>query len=150
MTNRSQALAGFGYFEVGYAPMDALHREFHDLLADLQQPGDEGEKLLALHEHLLRHCSQEESWMRGSNFPACACHAREHEMLLEVVAEVRRRFDAGDSDIVTRLSQELPQWFELHASAMDAALAEHLRGADAALAERPVPAMAAPLCAPLG
>ncbi len=127
MTDCAPLEAGFGDFAVGFAPMDELHREFHDLLVDLQLPGDHGEKLLALHDHLLRHCGQEEHWMRTSGFPACACHAREHEMLLEVVADVRRRFDAGDSEIATRLAQELPQWFELHASAMDAALAAHLQ-----------------------
>jgi len=131
MTINAQTVTDFGYFEVGYEPMDALHREFHDLLAALQQPGDEGENLLALHEHLLRHCSQEERWMRASKFPACDCHEAEHEMLLEVVAEVRRRFDAGDSEIVTRLAQELPQWFEVHANTMDAALAVHLRDREA-------------------
>ena len=65
--------------------------------------------------------------MVDSNFPACACHAREHETLLEVISEVRRRFDAGDSDIVQRLAEELPRWFEHHANTMDAALAVHLR-----------------------
>lgn len=132
MTSNEESVSDLGYFEVGYAPMDAVHREFHGLLMALQQPGDEGEKLLALHEHLLRHCAQEERWMRESNFPACQCHQSEHEMLLEVIAEVRRRFDAGDSEIVARLAQELPQWFEVHANAMDAALAVHLREWNAA------------------
>jgi hemerythrin-like metal-binding protein len=132
MTIEAQMVSDFGYFEVGFEPMDAIHREFHDLLAALHQAGDEGEKLLALHEHLLRHCSQEERWMRDTSFPARAAHEREHEMLLEVVAEVRRRFDAGDSEVVTRLAQELPHWFELHANSMDAALAVHLRNLDTA------------------
>jgi hemerythrin len=117
----------FGYFAVGFAPMDDIHREFHDLLEALYEPGDQGDKLVALHEHLLRHCAQEERWMRDSNFPASDSHEREHEMLLEVVAEVRRRFDAGDSEIVVRLARELPYWFEAHANAMDAGLAVHLR-----------------------
>jgi hemerythrin-like metal-binding protein len=128
MTNTAQSVSDFGYFEVGYEPMDEIHREFHDLLQELADPGDQGEKLLALHEHLLHHCAREERWMRESNFPACACHQREHEMLLEVVAEVRRRFDSGDSEIVVRLARELPQWFAVHANAMDAGLAVHLRG----------------------
>jgi len=128
MNNPAAALMDLGYFEVGFEPMDAIHREFHDLLAALFVRGDEGEKLLALHEHLLRHCAQEERWMEESQFPSCECHRREHEMLLEVVSEVRRRFDAGDSEIVVRLAHELPQWFEVHANAMDAALAVHLRG----------------------
>ena len=125
--SQTGTVADLGYFAVGFAPMDAIHREFHDLLTALEEPGDQGEKLLALHEHLLRHCSQEERWMVDSNFPACACHAREHETLLEVISEVRRRFDAGDSDIVVSLAEELPRWFEHHANTMDAALAVHLR-----------------------
>ena len=120
-------IVDLGYFAVGFAPMDDIHREFHELLGALAEAGDQGEKLLALHEHLLRHCSQEERWMIDSAFPACACHAREHETLLEVVSEVRRRFDAGDSDIVRSLAEELPRWFEQHANTMDAALAVHLR-----------------------
>jgi len=124
---QSAVHADLGYFEVGFEPMDALHREFHDLVSALDEPGDQGEKLLALHEHLLRHCTQEERWMAESAFPACACHAREHEMLLEVIAEVRRRFDAGDSEVVLRLAEELPVWFQAHANGMDAALAVHLR-----------------------
>jgi len=142
MTSNEESVSDLGYFEVGYAPMDDVHREFHSLLTALQQPGDEGEKLLALHEHMLRHCAQEERWMRESNFPACQCHQNEHEMLLEVIAEVRRRFDAGDSEIVARLAQELPQWFEVHANAMDAALAVHLREWEAAGAQN---AKAAPI-----
>jgi len=137
MADKTEGALDLGYYEVGFGPMDALHREFHDLLAALSQPGDEGEKLLALHEHLLRHCSQEERWMRETNFPACACHEREHEMLLEVVAEVRRRFDAGDTEIVARLAGELPGWFEAHANAMDAALAVHLRNLEGASIPNP-------------
>ncbi len=128
MSDIAQGVSDFGYFEVGFEPMDEIHREFHDLLVALGEAGDQGEKLLALHEHLLRHCAQEERWMRESNFPACDCHQREHEMLLEVVAEVRRRFDSGDSEIVDRLARELPEWFAVHANAMDAGLAVHLRG----------------------
>ena len=127
MQEVTQAAQDLGYFQVGFEPMDAIHREFYDLLAALAQPGDEGEKLLALHEHLLGHCAEEERWMEETRFPACECHKQEHEMLLEVVAEVRRRFDAGDCEIVSRLAQELPRWFEVHANAMDAGLAVHLR-----------------------
>ncbi len=116
-----------GGFAAGFGPMDRIHREFHGLIAGLGDAGDEGEKLLALHEHLLRQCAQEERWMRESGFPASDGHLREHEMLLEVVSEVRRRFDAGDSEVVVRLAEELPQWFEAHNNTMDAGLAVHLR-----------------------
>jgi hemerythrin len=117
------------FFEVGFEPMDELHRQFSELLAALCAPdaGDYGGLLLALHEHLLRHCTLEEQWMADSGFPSCACHRQEHEMLLEVVAEARRRVDAGDVEVARRLAEELPRWFETHANTMDAALAFYLR-----------------------
>ena len=117
------------FFEVGFEPMDELHRQLRDVLVALASPdgGDHGVLLLKLHEHLLQHCAVEERWMKGSDFPSCACHRQEHEMLLEVVSEVRRRFDAGDVEVVQRLAEELPHWFEIHANTMDAALAFHLR-----------------------
>jgi hemerythrin-like metal-binding protein len=121
------AIPDLGLYQVGYEPMDEIHREFHELLTALAQPGDEGEKLLALHEHLLHHCHEEERWMTESRFPSCACHRQEHAILLDVVAEVRRRFDAGDGDVVQRFAAELPGWFQTHANEMDAALALHLR-----------------------
>lgn len=129
------------FFEVGFEPMDELHREFRDILVQLAAPGgaDYGDLLLKLHEHLLEHCRTEERWMKGSDFPSCACHRQEHEMLLEVVSEVRRRFDAGDVEVVQRLAVELPRWFEIHANTMDAALAVHLRdhgGAELAVRNR--------------
>src|SRR6266699_3754610 len=128
-TSGTDGTMQMGFFEVGYQPMDDLHREFRDLLIALASPegGYHGETLLALHEHLLRHCAEEDRWMKGTDFPSCACHRQEHEMLLEVVSEVRRRFDAGDVEVVQRLAAELPRWFEIHASTMDAALALHLR-----------------------
>jgi len=118
-----------GFFNVGYEPMDELHEEFRDLMIALASPdvGDYGLPLVEIHEHLLRHCTAEERWMREYGFPAYDCHKQEHDMLLEVVSEVRRRYDAGDNEIVQRLAQELPHWFEVHANTMDAALGFFLR-----------------------
>jgi hemerythrin len=127
-----------GFFEIGFEPMDELHRQFRELVLALAAPegGNHGEALLALHEHLLRHCALEEQWMKDSDFPSCACHRQEHEMLLEVVAEVRRRFDAGDLEVVQRLAEELPRCFEVHANTMDAALAFHLHDRARAAADQ--------------
>jgi hemerythrin len=44
-----------------------------------------------------------------------------------VISEVRRRCDAGDVEIVQRLAEELPTWFEVHGNTMDAALAFHMK-----------------------
>ena len=126
------AIAGTpAFYAVGFEPMDAIHREFHDRLSAFAAPGDECEKLLALHEHLIEHFRQEERWMTESSFAACSCHRQEHTILLDVLAEVRRRFDAGDGEVVARFAQELPLWFQTHADEMDAALARHLQSREA-------------------
>jgi hemerythrin len=115
---------------VGFKPIDDLHREFEDILTALNDPAeaDYGQDLLALHEHLLRHCSTEESFMMQENYPHLARHKRAHENLLESVSEVRRRFDAGDIEAVRRYAADLMNWFAIHASSEDAELAGFLKG----------------------
>jgi hemerythrin-like metal-binding protein len=130
-------LAALGSYVVGYEPMDESHREISALVEGLGTAADQGERLLALHELLLRHCADEERWMRESAYPEAAAHQREHEMLLEVVAEVRRRFDSGDAEAVDRLARQMPLWLVRHGESMDTGLAAHLRGAGIVAARRP-------------
>lgn len=115
---------------VGFKPIDDLHREFQAIVDALTDPAeaDYGTHLLALHEHLLRHCAVEEQWMRDEGYPHDARHRQAHEALLESVAEMRRRFDANDLDAVRRFGAELMQRFAAHAADEDAALAAYLRG----------------------
>ena len=115
---------------VGFKPIDDLHREFQAILDALNDPGEAefGEDLLALHEHLLRHCSTEEQFMLQENYPHYERHKRAHEYLLESVAEARRRSDANDIAGVQRFSKELMSWFAIHAQTEDAELAGFLKG----------------------
>ena len=94
---------------VGFKPIDDLHKEFESILEALNDPAeaDYGAHLLALHEHLLRHCDTEESFMLQENYSHYARHKRAHEHLLDSVSEVRRKFDAGDVDAVHRYSSDL-------------------------------------------
>jgi len=116
---------------VGFKPIDDLHREFQSILDALNDPGEAeyGEDLLALHEHMLRHCATEEQYMLQENYPHYARHKRAHEHLLESIAEARRKFDANDLDGVHRFSHELMSWFAIHAQQEDAELAGFLKGA---------------------
>lgn len=115
---------------VGFKPIDDLHREFQAILDALNDPAEAafGEDLLALHEHLLRHCATEEQFMLQENYPHYRRHKRAHEHLLESVAEARRKFDANDLDGVHRFSTELASWFAIHAQTEDAELAGFLKG----------------------
>lgn len=115
---------------VGFKPIDDLHKEFQAILDALNDPreGDYGEDLLALHEHLLRHCGLEEQWMLQENYEHYARHKRAHELLLESVSDIRRRFDGGDVEAVRRYCADLMNWFAIHAHEEDAPLADWLKG----------------------
>lgn len=116
--------AGAPAIPLGYTPIDALHAEFDACVAVLTDAPAERltAALSALRAHLLRHFGDEERWMRESGFPAFDCHKREHDKVLNVVAEAERRCTEGDEDVVRRLAVELPNWFAIHATTMDAAL----------------------------
>lgn len=122
--------AGAPAILLGYAPIDALHAEFDACVVALTDAPAERLRaaLGALRVHLLRHFGDEQRWMRESEFPAFDCHKREHDKVLDVLAEVERRFAGGDEEVVRRLAAELPQWFAIHASTMDAALVAWLGG----------------------
>jgi len=114
---------------LGHAGIDQLHAEWDAVLAEMRLAQGRHAMATALRgliDHLEHHFGAEEAWMRDSAFGPMGCHQREHSQVLEVVREVLRRFEAGDEEIAGRLAQELPHWFSVHASTMDAVLAEHL------------------------
>ncbi|ATE58963.1 hemerythrin domain-containing protein [Thauera sinica] len=116
--------------ENGLERMDATHREFVDHYNTVAEAlkGDRGAFLAAYDafvEHTEAHFAQENRWMEAVNFPAC--HRGEHERVLAVLRDIRKRAAGGDMFLARRLVEELPQWFDGHTNGMDAALAFHLQ-----------------------
>lgn len=111
---------------LGLAPMDATHQEFVDCYNALAAADDEDfvARLDAFIEHSVAHFEQENVWMAAVNFPGC--HKAEHDRVLAVLRDVRKRAVDGDMALGRRLVEEIPPWFESHASGMDAALAFHI------------------------
>lgn len=111
-----------------YAPMDDTHKEFVSLCAALSenQPETFLARLDALITHSIAHFEQENQWMRETGFPPAACHQREHDTVLEVMNEVRRRVELGEADLGQRLAEEMPMWFEHHVDTMDNMLAQFM------------------------
>lgn len=109
------------------APMDETHREFVDCYnavasatADQLLPAFD-----ALIAHTEAHFGLENRWMEAVDFPGC--HRAEHDRVLAVMHDIRRRVAAGDTFFCKRLVEELPAWFRNHVDGMDAALAFHLQ-----------------------
>ncbi len=114
-------------FELGVTRMDNTHREFIEFYNALvgAAPEEFLDRFDAFIDHTVAHFDQENRWMEHVNFPAC--HRAEHDRVLAVMRDVRKRVEQGDAFLGKRLLEELPPWFENHASTMDAALAFHLQ-----------------------
>ncbi|MDY0046802.1 MAG: hemerythrin domain-containing protein [Thauera propionica] len=113
--------------ENGLARMDDTHREFVELYNVVANAGPDD--FLAAYDafvaHTEAHFAQENRWMEAVNFPGC--HRAEHDRVLAVLHDIRKRVAAGDTFFAKRLVQELPAWFDHHTNGMDAALAFHLQ-----------------------
>lgn len=110
---------------LGYAEMDAEHRDFVIRVQALQQaePAQVAERLAAFAEHARRHFGAEDAWMLDTDFPARDCHIDEHAAVLKSVEEVQALVAQGNTAIVRSLADELARWFPGHADYLDSALA---------------------------
>lgn len=113
---------------LGHGPMDALHREFVDLVAALQHSDDAGlpAALDRMIEHLRAHFGEEDEAMRETEFPPRDCHIDEHAAVLRSADEVRARLAAGACDAARSFTAALAEWFPGHAVHLDSALAHWL------------------------
>jgi len=110
--------------------MDDTHREFVDLLAQVETANDEA--LLThwrtLVDHTDEHFTREDQWMQATRFSSSNCHSMQHKVVLQVMREGITLAQAGDLGAIRQMTRELAIWFAQHAQSMDAALALHLRG----------------------
>lgn len=110
--------------------MDAIHHEFVDLLAAVEdalehEPDALAPRFTRLLDHTVEHFAQEERWMAAIGFAAENCHTFQHKHVLDVLREVKGVIGTtGDAQILRRLIAELANWFPAHAQMMDAALVE--------------------------
>lgn len=114
--------------ELDVPAMDATHREFVDLLQQVEAAEDG--QLLALWTHLIAHTeahfAQEDRWMEATGFSTGNCHSTQHRVVLDIMREGRARGEGGDLTMIRGMTPELASWFSYHAQTMDAALAQHM------------------------
>ncbi|MDR2128150.1 MAG: hemerythrin [Burkholderiaceae bacterium] len=109
--------------------MDAVHRQFVDLLAIVEAAPDADllahwEKLI---EHTQAHFDAEDRYMQATHFAAANCHTAQHHMVLQVLRKGLAMGQAGDLTPIREMTRELCVWFVQHTDTMDTALAGHLQ-----------------------
>jgi hemerythrin-like metal-binding protein len=118
-----------------FEPMDAVHREFVDLLAQAQNAPDATlpQAWAAVVKHTEQHFGREDEWMRKTRFSSADNHILQHRVVLNVLREGLAMAQTGQMESVREMAGELGVWFAKHTQSLDAALALHMR-------REPVPA----------
>lgn len=109
--------------------MDDTHREFIELLNRLAD-APEDRMLAVLDEfiaHTEAHFGQEQRWMEQMAFTATECHVNDHQGVMQVALEVRKRAAAGETRFGPVLAKAVAEWFATHASSMDHVLALYMK-----------------------
>lgn len=118
-----------GFILVDHDPIDYDHDEFVMLLSRLNTADNNDFPALfqQLFEHTEQHFERENRFMEQSAFPAQTEHKGEHLRVLGEFKQFKKRVDKGMIAFGRSFARErLPQWFELHVTTMDSALAAHL------------------------
>ncbi|MDP1684861.1 hemerythrin domain-containing protein [Hydrogenophaga sp.] len=114
---------------LGFEPMDAMNRDFMELLGCAQEATDDDliEAWRALVAHATGHFGTEDGWMRSETFATIDQHAMEHRVVLNLLREGLVHAQAGDLAPARQMAGELGAWFSRHTQSLDAALALHMR-----------------------
>lgn len=110
--------------------IDADHAVFIDLVNQLDKANDVDFPGLfqCLYDHTEEHFERENRLMMQFGFPAETEHKGEHQRVLGEFKQFKTRIDKGLIPFGRAFIKErLPQWFVLHVTTMDSALAAHIK-----------------------
>lgn len=109
--------------------VDDTHREFVDLLNRMADATDED--MLDVIDQFIAHCEshfgQEQRWMQELAYPPLSCHTGEHNSVMEIAREVRKRAADGELDFGRVLAKAVAEWFVTHAASMDQVLTLYMK-----------------------
>lgn len=115
---------------VGVPVMDGYHQEFLGILSALMNVPDSVFPTLfsELVRHTRAHFTQEEQLMKETDFPAAQEHIDEHRRVLRDLEALLTRINRGRLMMPREFVKNgMPEWFGLHLSTMDSALAAHVK-----------------------
>lgn len=119
-----------GRYALGVEEMDGGHREFFGFLEILNDAGDVEFPIMfqKLVDHTRQHFAHEGRLMRLGRYAALGEHEGEHHRVLGELLQFNRNVKRGRLVLARAyVKSGLPEWFALHHSTMDSALANHFK-----------------------
>lgn len=118
---------------VGYDQIDNDHDEFISLINELDAADNTAFPVLfqQLYDQTEQHFERENQLMKQFSYPGEAEHKGEHQRVLGEFKQFKSRVDKGLIAFGRAFVKDrLPQWFGLHVTTMDSALAAHINKQD--------------------
>ncbi|MGA7178010.1 MAG: hemerythrin domain-containing protein [Thiobacillaceae bacterium] len=119
-----------GRYVLGVEELDDDHRDFLALLEILSDAEDAEFPILfqKLVDHIRVHFVREGRLMRLGKFPALGEHEEEHHRVLGELLQFNRAVKRGRLSLARAYVKiGPPEWFGVHLSTMDSALAAHIK-----------------------
>lgn len=123
-------------YATGHTGIDTQHEqlfritgELHVAMRDGRGRRVIGDLVNFLADYTARHFAEEEEVMRRAAYPQLASHQELHRTLLSQVADLQRRFAAGEQLKTMDVSEFLANWLSKHILQVDHAYVEHLKAA---------------------
>ncbi len=116
-------------FLLEHGELDDMHFEFAQLVNALADAnGNDFVKLFGqLYDHSQAHFTREKELMQASVYPSLVEHDSEHQRILGELKQYQRKVNKGAISFARAyVKDRLPEWFQLHLTTMDSALALHL------------------------
>ena len=120
-------------FATGIESIDRQHQQLFEAVNQLHEafthgdPRDQVRKaLLFLIQYTVDHFSAEEDHMQRFGYPGFAAHAAEHARLVDQVAALKNRMDAGHP-MAEDVTAFLADWLKLHIHQVDMAYVGFLK-----------------------
>lgn len=110
---------------LGLPRIDAAHESFLRELVEMEdvEDGRFCNAFLNLVARIENDFHEEELQMEEIDYAGLACHREQHARVLGALHHVAARVMAGETAVGREAIDLLPQWFVLHLSTMDTALA---------------------------
>lgn len=108
-------------YSVGVAKFDTQHKRLIDLLNTLHDAMMKGQGQAALGSTLSElinytttHFEDEEKAFATAGYPESFQHRQEHQALVKQVADIKKRFDAGEIALSLTTTSFLQDWLQNH------------------------------------
>ena len=115
-----------GFADEEHQVLFGLLNKLYDNATGGADRGTIGASLDALIAYVVDHFAHEETEMQAKGFAGFDAHKAEHVALVNICADLQKKFHAGEADVTDEVGQMVKGWLDNHIPTFDKAYASVL------------------------